>query len=298
MNNENLWHIHELIFGYLDYDTVERCRKVCKSWKESLKRISLIRFIQEFGDRSMERYREGTVSTYIPGWKKAVLKYGARASIEDLQEVIGSLRRLVEYEREGECCHYPVHEAAKIGAVKLMEIILDTSFDLNARDYSGMTALHEACSYGRFETVKLMINSSKDVSIDLNARCHSYTDYGCTPLHFACKSVYIGGTETVEFMIKSSKDFGIDLNARNSIGSTPLHWACEDASVEIVELMVKNWKELCIDIQAQDDDGVTPLDVTNWLHRYSSNKNLKNLKQIEEMLKNEYSKMDDAEQSD
>ena len=88
------------------------------------------------------------------------------------------------------------------------------------------------------------------------------------------------------------------MNARNSIGSTPLHWACEDASVEIVELMVKNWKEFCIDIKAQDDDGDTPLDVTNWLHRYSSNKNLKNLKQIEEMLKNEYSKMDDAEQSD
>ena len=215
MNNENLWHIHELIFGYLDYDTVEICRKVCKSWKESLKRISLIRFIQEFGDRSMERYREGTVSTYILGWKKAVLKYGARASIEDLQEVIGSLRRLVEYEREGECCHYPVHEAAKIGAVKLMEIILDTSFDLNARD-DGMTALHEACSYGRFETVKLMINSSKDLRIDWNAR----EDDGCTALHFACKN---GTTETVELMIKSSKDFSIDLNARDNYGRIPLH---------------------------------------------------------------------------
>ena len=86
------------------------------------------------------------------------------------------------------------------------------------------------------------------------------------------------------------------MNARNSIGSTPLHWACEDASVEIVELMVKNWKEFCIDIKAQDDDGDTPLDVTNlWFQRNPWNKHLK---QVKEMLKNEYSKMNDAEQSD
>ena len=32
MANENLWHIQEQIFGYLDDETVEICQKVCQSW--------------------------------------------------------------------------------------------------------------------------------------------------------------------------------------------------------------------------------------------------------------------------
>ena len=46
MDNENLWHIQEHIFGYLDHKTVEICRKVCKTWKESLKHIALVILLQ------------------------------------------------------------------------------------------------------------------------------------------------------------------------------------------------------------------------------------------------------------
>ena len=252
---------------------------------------------KEFANRDMTRFGEEKVSTYIPGWQKAVQKYGARASIEDLKEVIASLRRLRrKYVFEGECCSYPLHEAAKNGAVKLMDIILNTSYDLNAKkDYCGWTALHEACHCGRSETVKLMINSSKDLGIDLNAR----DDIGRTPFHFACKSAFIERMETVELMIKSSKDFSIDLNAKDIV-KTPLHSACEDANLVVVELMVKNWKEFCIDIKAQNSGGYTPLDITNFRLKNPWNKRLKlkRLKQIKKMLENEYSKMDDAEQSD
>ena len=82
MNNENLWHLQEHIFGYLNYDTLEICRKVCKSWNESLKKISYIKFFQEFGDKKIG-YTEKTVtvSTFIPGWEIAVKKYVARASV-------------------------------------------------------------------------------------------------------------------------------------------------------------------------------------------------------------------------
>ena len=70
MDNENLWHIHELIFGYLDHDTVEICRKVCKSWNESesLKIIShnkLVKFIQDFGYKDIQ-FEDKTVLAFIP----------------------------------------------------------------------------------------------------------------------------------------------------------------------------------------------------------------------------------------
>ena len=213
MDNENLWHIHELIFGCLDHDTVESCRKVCKSWKESLKRVSLVIFIQEFGDRYVRHPKE-KVSKFFPGWKNAVEKFRKQASNEDLQEVKDSIRKLVTDEHK--CLYLPLHQAASNGDVKLMELILNTSVDLNAKTSSGHTALHLAYQYGRTEIVQLLITSPKDFSIDLNARNINR----CSALHLACKN---SRTETVELMIKSSKDYNINLNAKDDMERTPFH---------------------------------------------------------------------------
>ena len=162
MENETLWHLHEHIFGYLNHDTVEICRKVCKSWNESelLEIIShkkLVKLIQEFGDIDIVYQFNFKVSTFILGWKEAVEKYGAQATIEDLQEVRDSITKLVL--ENGKCCSWPVHEAAKIGAVKSMEVILNTSYDLNTRDDIGRTALDCAYDNGRTEIIQFLITS-------------------------------------------------------------------------------------------------------------------------------------------
>ena len=183
--NQGLWHICEQIFGYLNYETVENCRKVSELWNESLERIALVKFLQEFGDRVVVHVQkpweyepepdpEVKVSSIVAEWKKAAKEYGFQASLEDLQKVKGSLQNLLR--ENGKCCQYPVHEAAKIGATKLMEFILRTSFDMNTKDYYGRTAWHEACSNGQTETAQLIIQSSKEFGIDLNAK----DDYGWT----------------------------------------------------------------------------------------------------------------------
>ena len=71
----------------------------------------------------------------------------AQASLEELQEVKDSLLRLAI--ENGKCCKYPVHEAAKIGAVKLMEFIFRTSYDMNTKDNLGKTAWHWACNMAK-----------------------------------------------------------------------------------------------------------------------------------------------------
>ena len=182
MANENLWHIHELIFEDLDHETVENCRKVCKTLNESeslkiILRNKLVKFIQDFGDKIVGYQYPEYGHIHIPGWDKAVEKYGAQASIDDLQEIKDSLQKLVR--DNGECREYPVHQAARSGDVKLMDLILKTSYDWNARGCLGWTALHEACVYGKTEIVQLLITSSKDFNIDLNAR----DDGGRTALH-------------------------------------------------------------------------------------------------------------------
>merc|ERR1711860_419396 len=205
-------HIRDQIFDQLNHETVLICRQVCQFWNESLAKMSFVKLLQEFGDRYVLRRNE-KVSTIVAGWKEAAKMFVAQASLEELQEVKDSLLRLLS--RNGKCCSYPVHKAATIGAVKLMEFIIRTSFDLNAKNDYGSTAWHLACLYGKTETAQLLIKSSKDFGIDLNAK----NKYGSTALHWArrcCKP------ETVQMILKNWKEFGIDIKAQDNDGKTAL----------------------------------------------------------------------------
>ena len=327
MENPNMWHIHDNIFGHLNHDTVEICRQVCKSWNESLKRTSHVKFLQEFGDREVEHTKK-KVSTIIAEWKSAVEKYVFQASLEDLQKVKDSLLGLL-VRKTGKCCYYPVHIAAKNGAVKLMELILRTSFDmntkvnngrttwhfacisdkteiaqlivqyskdfgidLNTKSYYGRTAWHEACYHGQTETAQLIIQSSKEFGIDLNTK----DNYGRTAWHEACINCR---TETAQLIIQSSKEFGIDVNARDDDGNTALHFACNTGRTEIVQLMIKHRKEFGIYIKTQNNQDRTALDITKKLieDAYSFCFLKPGHYQIIEILEHEYSKMDVTDQA-
>ena len=144
MDNANLWHLRNQIFEDLSHEDVLNCRRVCKYWNESLRRLSDVKFIQEFGDRIVEPTQpwlpdpEKKLSTIIPGWKKAAKKYGVQANITDLEEVKDSLEKLAR--GNGKCCSGPVYQAAGNGDVKLIEFISRTSFDMKTKDESGATA--------------------------------------------------------------------------------------------------------------------------------------------------------------
>ena len=253
LTSQGLWHIYEQIFAYLNYETVENCRKVSQLWNMSLERIALVKCLEEFGDRNVV-YKNKSVSTIFPGWPKVAKKYGVQARIEDLRKVKCSLKNLAR--GNDKCCEYPVHEAARNGAVKLIKLILKTSFDMNTKNDVGSTALHLACMYGRTETAQLIIQYSKDFVIDLNAT----DNFGITAWHLACCQ---GRTETVQLMIKNSKDFGIDLNVKENSGMTALHFASHYRKTEIVQMILKNWKEFGIEIKAKRNDGKTALDIIN-----------------------------------
>ena len=305
MNNPNMWHLHEQIFGHLNHKTVETCRRVCKVWRESLEKISHVKFIEEFGDRYVAYspyIAGGKVSNIIRGWKNAVKKYAAKATIKDLQEVIDVLLWL-PIKLGGRVISYPVHYAARENknVLKLMEIILNTSYDLNTRDIQGYTVFHCACAHGRTKLVEFMIKSSKDFWIDLNANTEFRGPFNRwtvqdteTAFHLACNN---GCTEIVELMIKSSKDFSIDLNARtHSIARTALHAACFRGQTNTIKIILENWIEFGIDIKAQDKQGRSALDITkSYIQQRFGPLRPYVYQQIKEMLENEYSKMDETD---
>ena len=254
--NKGLWHICEQIFDYLNYENVENCRKVSKLWNESLERIALIKFIEEFADREVEP-KNTKKSTVIPGWKKAAQKYGVQASIDDLEDVIDSLQELAR--ENGKCVEYPVHVAAINGDVKLMEFFLRTSFDMNTKGDFGYTAFHEACFCGQTEIAQLIIQSSKEFGIDLNAKDND----GKTALHWACSK---------EAIVTALRDSG---------------------KTETVQMILKNWKEFSIDIKAQDNDVKTVLDLINEESDEDYYEYLYD--EIKKMLEKEYSQIDVTE---
>merc|ERR1712062_378931 len=291
------------------------CRRVCKYWNESLRRLSDVKFIQEFGERVVEDTNK-KLSTIIPEWKNAAQKYGVQASMDDIEKVKDSLKKLAR--GNGKCISDPVHQVARNGDVKLMEFILKTSFDMNAKDRWGWTALHYACAYGQTEIAQLIVKNSKEFDIDLNAKSnggstawHLACKYGKTEtaqliiqnsenfgidlnaknnrgetaLHCACGN---GQTETVQLIIQNSKNFGIDLNAKDDFGRTALHEACLNGETETVQMILKNCKEFGIDIKAQNDDGQTALD-------FIKNRDGELYNQIKKMLEKEYSKIDITE---
>merc|ERR1712004_241443 len=108
MDNANLWHLRNQIFEDLSHEDVLNCRRVCKYWNESLRRMSDVKFIQEFGERDVG-YTNKKVSTIFHGWKNAAQKYGVQASMDDIEKVKDSLKKLAR--RNGKCCVYPVHQA-------------------------------------------------------------------------------------------------------------------------------------------------------------------------------------------
>ena len=118
------------------------------------------------------------VCTLIPGWAEAARKYGAKASMKDLREIKVSLQELLT--EDGFCCEDPVHETAWNGHLELMKFLICTSYDMNsgASTECNETAFHTACQSGKTEMARLMIESSKEFDIDLDAR----NDYERFPL--------------------------------------------------------------------------------------------------------------------
>ena len=256
-SNYGLLHLSEQIFGYLNHETLEVCRKVCQHWDELLERPSHVKYLEEFGDEKIEvevlllrststAMIEVPVKDLMPGWNKAVKNFVKTASLEDLKEVKESMECFLK----DNSFPYPVHYAVKHGALKLMQLFFLTEYDFNDN-----VVLHYACVVDQTELVKLMILSSRELFIDLNQK----NEDGYTAFRMA---VLFGKTEIARLMIQSSKEFGIDLDAGDGRGQydhrrSLFHYAVT-REVEMVELMIRSSKEFDISLNSRDNSGATP----------------------------------------
>jgi hypothetical protein len=137
---------------------------------------------------------------------------------------------------------YALFEDVKGGDVARVKKLLEKGADVNARDVSGWTPLHEAALNGRFGIAELLIKHGAD----LNAK----NGDGSTPLHIAAHHGHVG---IVVLLIK----YGADLNARDVSGWTPLHYAAGAGRADVVKLLLEKGADPTI----RSNNGKTPLDV-------------------------------------
>ena len=100
------------------------------------------------------------------------------------------------------------------------------SFKMKVEKNIGHTALHHACSYGRADVVKTLIDVG---GIDVNQT----NQEGITALHEACENGYV---DVVEILL-NAKD--IDVNITNQNGLSALDIAREEEEDDIVELLLR-----------------------------------------------------------
>jgi len=135
----------------------------------------------------------------------------------------------------------PLHIAAGRGYKSVVELLIESKADINAKNGQGQTPLHIAAAFGHDSVVELLLARGADIGAkDGNAR---------TPLHLAAAKQL----STAKLLLQH----GADVNAAGPSKFTPLFEAVQGNQVDIVQLLLADKAN----VNAAGGGGETPLSV-------------------------------------
>jgi ankyrin repeat protein len=114
--------------------------------------------------------------------------------------------------------------AASAGYINVVNALIETGADVNARDSSGYTALHIALQKNNIELIHALLQAGADVN--------AYDRYGDRALHLAIQKDNI---EAVHALLQA----GAHVNARGSYGKTVLDLAVYQSNIEVINALVQ-----------------------------------------------------------
>ena len=118
---------------------------------------------------------------------------------------------------------YMLHKAAKKGnLVEVKRLVENCNMDVNKRNITGATPLHQAAYFSCIQMVQYLI--SKQAEID------AVNVHNITPLHCAAEKGYL---ETVKCLIANNAN----INAKSTLGWTPLDYAINSGCLSVVQYL-------------------------------------------------------------
>lgn len=119
----------------------------------------------------------------------------------------------------------PLHAAAYIGNLTMMNILIHNGANINAKDSKDLTPLHRACGKGHDQAVAFLLAQSAESHLDRKWQ---------TPLHVATANDHL---KCVQYLLTATAQF---VNAADKFGFTALHFAVLNNNSEMVKLLLKN----------------------------------------------------------
>jgi len=131
-----------------------------------------------------------------------------------------------------------IYEAAKLGDLDRISVLLEQGTDLNAKDEDGQTALHVAVSNKRKDVAELLIDKGADVNAKSNK--------GYPPLYSA---IWNNDANIVEILVAK----GADVTYTPEKDYPPLHYAVWSENLDMARVLVNNGAKWDV----KDQDGWT-----------------------------------------
>jgi len=136
--------------------------------------------------------------------------------------------------------HTPVHLAAEIGDVLMLDYLLQVMPEVNVSTDGGDTPLHIASLHGHTDGVAFLLKRGAD--------SNSANKHGNTALHLASVRGHINAMKT---LLESNAQ----VNARNKSGDTPLHLVCLQGQANAARCLVQH----NADVDEKNREKNTPL---------------------------------------
>ncbi|XP_077302598.1 transient receptor potential cation channel subfamily A member 1-like isoform X1 [Arctopsyche grandis] len=142
--------------------------------------------------------------------------------LEDFSDLYHVFKQLLN-EKDNIGCS-PLHYASMEGHVRSLENLIQLGACINLKNNKNESPLHFAAKYGRFNTVRQLLNSEKGAFI-----INESDGDGMTPLHIASQQ---GHTKVVQLLLNRGA-----LLHRDHNGRTPLHLAAMNGYTHTVQLL-------------------------------------------------------------
>ena len=147
----------------------------------------------------------------------------------ELMESSGAMLRLRQLEKP----HYPSHSwtnksgphwAAYYGFERITERLLDSGRDIDAKEETGKTPLHDAVRFREVDLASILLRRGANIN--------TLDEVGGTALHYA---IFNEDDDTVRVLLKA----GADPNLRSKFGRPPLFSAAERGNPTIVQALLE-----------------------------------------------------------